>query len=141
MNEHRRRILDMLAEGKITADEAERLITALETPSESAQPAKTASPRYLRVMVDADEGTGRDTPKKVNIRVPLQLLRAGVRLSGMIPEQARERVNQKLRERGIALDIAQLKPENIEELIAQLNDLSVDVDAANGHRRVKVFCE
>ena len=136
MNEHRRRILDMLAEGKITADEAERLITALETPSESAAPPKAASPRYLRVMVDADDGTGSDTPKKVNIRVPLQLLRAGVRLSGMIPEQAHERVNQRLRERGIALDIAQLKPENIEELIAQLNEVSVDVDAANGHKRV-----
>ena len=141
MNEHRRRILDMLAEGKITVDEAERLITALETPSGSVAPSKAASPRYLRVMVDADDGIGGDTPKKVNIRVPLQLLRAGVRLSGMIPEQARERVNQRLRERGIALDIAQLKPENIEELIAQLNDLSVDVDAANGHKRVKVFCE
>lgn len=141
MNEHRRRILDMLAGGKISVDEAERLITALETPSESAAPAKAASPRYLRVMVDADEGAGGDAPKKVNIRVPLQLLRAGVRLSGMMPERARERVNQRLRERGIAFDIAQLKPENIEELITQLNDLSVDVDAANGHRRVKVFCE
>jgi hypothetical protein len=141
MNEHRRRILDMLAGGKITADEAEKLIVALETPSENAQPPKPASPKYLRVMVDADDGTGRDTPKKVNIRVPLQLLRAGVRLSGMMPEHARERVNQRLRERGIAFDIAQLKPENIEELIAQLNDLSVDVDAANGHKRVKVFCE
>ena len=141
MNEHRRRILDMLAEGKITADEAERLIAALEKASESASLPPAASPKYLRVVVDAEEGTGGDMPKKVNIRVPLQLLRAGVRLSGMIPEQARERVNQRLRERGIAFDIAQLKPENIEELIAQLNELSVDVDAYNGHRRVKVFCE
>ena len=30
MNEHRRQILEMLAAGKITADEAERLIAALE---------------------------------------------------------------------------------------------------------------
>ena len=142
MNEHRRRILDMLAEGKINADEAEKLITALDAPSDSAAPsAKPASPKYLRVMVDADDGTGNDTQKKVNIRVPLQLLRAGVRLSGMMPEHARERVNQRLRERGIAIDITQLKPENIEELITQLNDLSVDVDSFNGHKRVKVFCE
>jgi hypothetical protein len=141
MNEHRRRILDMLAEGKITAEEAERLIAALEKPSESAAPPAGASPKYLRVVVDAEEGSGSDTPKKVNIRVPLQLLRAGVRLAGVMPQHARERVNQRLREKGIAFDIAQLKPENIEELIAQLNDLSVDVDAANGHKRVKVFCE
>jgi polyhydroxyalkanoate synthesis regulator phasin len=30
MNEQRRQILEMLAEGKITADEAQRLIDALE---------------------------------------------------------------------------------------------------------------
>jgi hypothetical protein len=141
MNDNRRRILDMLAEGKITADEAERLISALEKPGENAASPPAASPKYLRVVVDSDEGMGIDTPKKVNIRVPLQLLRAGVRLAGVMPEHARDRVNQRLRESGIALDIAQLRPENIEELIAQLNDVSVDVDARNGQRRVKVFCE
>jgi len=31
MNENRRQILEMLAAGKITADEAERLIAALES--------------------------------------------------------------------------------------------------------------
>ena len=30
MNDNRRQILDMLAQGKLTADEAERLIAALE---------------------------------------------------------------------------------------------------------------
>jgi hypothetical protein len=141
MHEHCRRILDMLAEGRITVDEAERLIAALEKPAESSAPPPAGSPKYLRVVVDAEEGAGIDTPKKVNIRVPLQLLRAGVRLASVMPEHARERVNQRLREKGIAFDISKLKPENIEELIAQLNELSVDVDAANGHKRVKIFCE
>ena len=40
MNDNRRQILDMLAEGKITAEEAERLIAALERgdppPTETA---------------------------------------------------------------------------------------------------------
>jgi hypothetical protein len=36
MNEHRRQILDMLASGKITADETERLLSALETTSGKA---------------------------------------------------------------------------------------------------------
>jgi len=141
MNEHRRRILDMLAEGRITADEAEKLIAALEKPGESVASPPTGSPKYLRVVVDAEEGAGTDTPKKVNIRVPLQLLRAGVRLAGVMPEHARERVNQRLREKGIAFDISQIKPENVEELIAQLNDVSVDVDAAKGHKRVRLYCE
>ena len=33
MNEHRRQILQMLSEGKISADEAERLIAAMEAPA------------------------------------------------------------------------------------------------------------
>ena len=37
MNEHRRQILQMLSEGKINADEAERLISALETPPAKSQ--------------------------------------------------------------------------------------------------------
>ncbi len=33
MNDDRRRILDMLAQGKITADEADRLLDAISEPS------------------------------------------------------------------------------------------------------------
>ncbi len=44
MNEQRRQILQMLAEGKITADEAERLIDALERE----QPESPPGPRPAR---------------------------------------------------------------------------------------------
>ena len=144
MNEHRRQILEMLSTGKITADEAERLIAALEREPAAAGgrdvSAKTA-PKYLRVIVDADESGDGETLTKVNIRVPLLLLRAGVRLTGLIPQEARERVNAALREQGVAFDMNQLKPDNLEELIEQLNDLTVDVDHANGVAKVRVFCE
>ncbi|HLY04396.1 MAG TPA: hypothetical protein VKR31_01500 [Rhizomicrobium sp.] len=143
MNEHRRKILDMLAEGKISADEAERLLAALDRipPAVSTTAAARPNPKYLRVVVDTDEGLVGDTTTKVNIRVPLQLLRAGVRLAGLIPMEARGHVNDALREKGIAFDISQLKPENLEALIAQINDLSVDIDHAKGQAKVKVFCE
>ncbi len=144
MNEQRRQILEMLAAGKITADEAERLIAALERGGNGAGASVTAgkpAPRYLRVIVDKAEDMGGDTMTKVNIRVPLQLLRAGVRLAGLIPKDARAHVDEALRERGIAFDLSQLKPENVEELIRQLNDLTVDVDSAHGLVKVSVFCE
>src|SRR5262245_27108013 len=103
MTENTRQVLEMLAEGKISTEEADRLISALrEQPSEpGAAPAK--KPRYLRVMVDSnDSGEG---PVKINIRVPLMLLRAGVRLASIIPPQAQDRVNRALREQGVDLDI------------------------------------
>ncbi len=98
MNEQRRQILQMLAEGKITADEAERLIDALEREQPESPPGAASRPRprpkYLRVLVE--DNSGGDEPSRVNVRVPLQLLRAGVRLASLIPPQALTRVNAEL---------------------------------------------
>ena len=141
MNDDRRSILNMLAEGKITADEAERLLAALDkvaAPPAASYPANRSPAKYLRVQVDTDE-PGEGGPTRVNIRVPMQLLRAGVRLSSLIPPKAREEVNTAMRGQGIPFDINQLKPENLEELIEQLGDLTVDVDQEK--TKVRIFCE
>lgn len=144
MNERRKEVLEMLAAGKITADEAERLISALEKGSSSSQTADSsgaavkAAPRYLRVLVDADGDTNGKMPK-VNVRVPMQLLRAGVKLASLIPQQAQSRVNEALREKGLTIDLSQLKPENLEALIDGLSDMRIDVDDKDA--KVAVFCE
>ena len=147
MSENRRQILHMLSLGQITADEAERLIAALEKEPPSASSAEHAASRpktrskYLRVLVDSEDGG--DGPTKVNIRVPMQLLRAGVKLAGLIPVRARDRVNDAMREHGMAFDLNQIRPENLEALIDQLEDLTVDVNQENDKEKVKVrvFCE
>jgi hypothetical protein len=146
MNEHRRQILEMLAAGKINADEAERLIVATEEHASNPSDQRSRTrPKFLRVLVDAEEGSNGtyDGPTKVNVRVPMQLLRAGVRLAGLIPAQALDRANQAMQEKGVPIDLTQIKPENLEELVEQLNDLTVDVDQKeNGARvKVRVFCE
>jgi len=138
MNDNRRQILDMLAQGKITAEEAERLIAALERGGVGATAmTETDKVKYLRVLVDTiDPMAG---PTKVNVRVPMQLLRAGVRLTGVIPASAREEVNNALRKEGIPFDINNLTPQNLEELVEQLRELTVDVN--NENTKVRVFCE
>jgi hypothetical protein len=144
MNQRRKEVLEMLAAGKITADEAERLISALERGSSNPQSAETsgaplkATPRYLRVLVDAGPGGDGKTPK-VNVRVPMQLLRAGVKLASLIPQQAQAHVNDALREKGLAVDLSQLKPENLEALIDGLSEMRIDVDDKDA--KVAVFCE
>ena len=141
MNDNRRQVLEMLASGKITAAEAERLIAALERGSNNGVGATAMSEadkvKYLRVLVDTKDPL--DGPTKVNVRVPMQLLRAGVRLTGVIPASAREEVNNALRKEGIAFDINNVTPQNLEELIEQLRELTVDVD--NENTKVRVFCE
>jgi hypothetical protein len=148
MSENRKQILEMLAQGKINADEAERLIAALEREPAQAQAASDAAqttvakprPKYLRVAVEsANEYSHGGQPTKVNIRVPLALLRAGVRLGNLIPPQARDKANAAMREQGIDIDLNKLKPENIEELIDQIQDVAIDVD--EDRAKVRIFCE
>ncbi len=157
MNENRKQILEMLVAGKITADEAERLLAALDPGTAQATGRTTtnagngqqadAAPRtrakYLRVLVEADEEmTGLKGPTTVNVRVPLQLLRAGVRLAALIPQQAHNQLDQAFSSHGVPLTLSQIKPENLEELIDHLEDLTVDVDGKDGNKtRVRVFSE
>jgi Na+-transporting NADH:ubiquinone oxidoreductase subunit NqrF len=140
MNEDRRRILEMIANGKISADEGERLIAALgnETAAPSPAAGVKAKAKYLRVTVDADSGSGK-TPTKVNIRVPVQLLRSGVRLASLIPAQARVHVENAMNKEGFAFDLSQIRPENLEEIVDQLHDLTIDVDDDN--TKVRIFAE
>ena len=146
MNENRRTILEMLAAGKINAEEAERLIAALEKeqPVGSAgngteSRAKTAR-KYIHVVVNEDDSKG-DNPTKANIRVPIQLLRAGVRLGSLIPAQAQFHVNAALREQGISFDLSQVKTENLEKLIEHLDDITLDIGQKNKNVKVRIFCE
>ncbi|NMO49881.1 DUF2089 domain-containing protein [Actinoplanes sp. TBRC 11911] len=141
MNEDRRQILQMLANGKITADEAEQLIDALGREQPAAPPGVAGQakprPKYLRVLVE--DNSGGEESGRINIRVPLQLLRAGVRLTSLVPPQALTKLNAQLDKSGVPIDLTQLKPQDIEELIEQLDELTVDVDDAAS--KVKVFCE
>lgn len=152
-NENRRQILDMLAGGKITAEEAERLLAALDptpatvefsgtTKGSDGAAVKTRA-KYLRVLVEADESmTGMKGNTTVNVRVPMQLLRAGVRLASLIPQQAHDQLDEALSKHGVPITLSQIKPENLEELIDYLEDLTVDVNGTDGNvTKVKVFCE
>jgi hypothetical protein len=83
--------------------------------------------------------SGGDEPDRVNIRVPLQLLRAGVRLTSLIPPQALTKVNAQLNQSGVPIDLTELKPQQLEELIDQLDELTVDIGEPDA--KVQVFCE
>jgi hypothetical protein len=142
VTEARRQILEMLAARTINADQADRLLGALDgepaSPGAAATPPKVA-PKYLRVIVDSNEkGEG---PVKINVRVPIMLLRAGVRLASLIPSSAQQRVNEELHKNGVDFDISQIKPENLNELIDHLSDFTVDIDQPQEGVKVKIFAE
>lgn len=143
MIEEQRRILNMMAEGKLSAAEAEALFDALANqggaqlvPARIEPQLPPSTPKYLRVLVDGHQA---EKPSKVNVRVPLELIRAGMRLAALLPAVAYEPVNRAFKENGVDVDISKFKPEDLEGLVAHLRELQVDVD--DGGERVRVFCE
>lgn len=79
MQEERRKILNMVQEGKITADEAARLLDALRDQMENAQQRKR-KPRWVRIRVTDVEAKR----VRVNLTLPVGLVRAGLRAGGSI---------------------------------------------------------
>jgi hypothetical protein len=146
MSENQKKILEMLADKKISVDEAYRLLRALKAepgaPESTGGPEVKARPKakYLRVCVVPGEGHQHDEDAElVNIRVPMSLIRSGMKFTSLLPSQARDKVTEALGEKGINLDMRNMKPEDLEEIIEALSDLEVKV--VSDKEIVKVFVE
>ena len=155
----RRRILDMVAQGKITVDEADQLLAALANPASGTAAADSATssqalPRYMRIVVHrpareakvqrdyawTGSWAGMARPEKtVSVRIPFSLVRSGMRLGAIVPGTAGEVLTNVLRERGLNLDMSKMSPEEIAAAFKDLGELSVDVD--NGKAQVRISCE
>ncbi|MBP8972849.1 MAG: hypothetical protein KBH93_03145 [Anaerolineae bacterium] len=74
--EERMRILQMIQEGKVTAEEGARLLQALASSSRPPSPPPARDPRLLRVRI-TDLASGKT---KVNVNIPMSLVTVGIRL-------------------------------------------------------------
>ncbi|MCJ7604521.1 MAG: hypothetical protein MUO19_00615 [Dehalococcoidales bacterium] len=146
MTENQKKILEMLAENKISTDEAYRLLNVLDAgeAGTDSRPGIESGvkrlPKYLRVTVTPGENADAQHQDRVNVRVPMSLIRAGIKLTALIPPQAYEKVDGALKEKGIDFDIRSIKKEDLEELVEALADIEVDVAGGHGEK-VKVFVE
>jgi hypothetical protein len=143
MSEETRKILEMLREGKLSVEEADRLLETVSaggagaagTTGAAEAPARGGR-RYLRVQVEP----GADSPgqERVNIRVPMKLIRAGIKLAAFLPGNTKAQVSDALREKGIDADLSKLSAQDIEELVSNLDDLTVNVE---GKETVRIYAE
>ena len=79
LSDERLQILSMLSEGQVSADEAAKLLGALDTGAQkekngSSLQVNGRTARWLRVRVEDGENT------KVNVNLPISLLRVGLKL-------------------------------------------------------------
>jgi len=95
---------------------------------------------YYNILGVAKNASGEDSKKaeRVNIRVPLRLVRAGLKWASFIPREAREQVNESLKRKGIEMDFTKMTQEDLDELIQNLDEFTVDVE---GEEKVRIFCE
>jgi ABC-type Fe3+-hydroxamate transport system substrate-binding protein len=137
MSNERKQILEMLAEGKITADEASRLLDAIEKNAAevSEQAGSVKKPKFLHVQVTGREGSKHEN---VNIKIPIMILKAGMKLGSFMPDEAKAKVTSHLGEHGINLDLSKLESKDIDVLVAALAETSIDVDADN--EKVRIYC-
>lgn len=80
-SEERMKILKMIEEGKISADEASKLLAALSDPRRGVPapprpPGMSGGARWLRIRV-TDTRTGRS---KASVQIPLALVDAGMKI-------------------------------------------------------------
>ena len=138
MNKERARILKIVSKGKITVEEADALLEALQDDSSTASNSGTSEiiknlPKFMYVQVNSAN------EDNVNVKVPLSLIRAGMRLTSLIPPKAMDQVNSSLEEHGMSMDLNNLTKEDIELLIEGLVEMEVKVDSKNGDK-VRVYC-
>jgi polyhydroxyalkanoate synthesis regulator phasin len=140
MSEERMRVLHMLAEGKLTAEEAEKLLQALEGEPKAAgatpwKQSMDVKGKYLYVQVEPKEGKSSE---RVSVKVPLALVKAGLNISKLIPVEAQDKIQTSMQESGIPFKLSEIDTQNFDEIIEALEQMSIDVDTDES--TVKVFC-
>ena len=142
MSDETRRVLDLVAQGKITVDEAQQLLGAISapaaTPAAGADESERPKPRWLRIAIHKSAKEGRHD-KDVNIRVPIAIVRSGMRLGALSPGLAGEQVAARMRERGLDIDFSKLDAAAIETVLKELGDTNIEIDS--GKAQVRITCE
>ena len=130
-----RKILDMLAAGQISAEQAEKLLSALGGSSGPqfgeefpfGKPARPRSPvKLLRIHIDAEDEA------RVNVNVPIALAKFATQF---IPKEARGELEVQGIDLGALIDsLGDELPEG------RLVDIEANEDK-NGERKVKIVIE
>jgi hypothetical protein len=134
MSEETRQVLEMLSAGKVSVLEAEQLLHAVKTAGQPMDD-KKAEPRYFRILVNKPARDGKKA-EAVNIRVPMTVVRGGLRLGALFPGMLGKKKIQL--DNGSELDLSKVTYSDLEAMIKDIGELTVDVD---GDAQVRIRCE
>lgn len=147
MSAETKKVLEMLAAGKISPEDAERLLNRLSSSGASepmtskagaesratdatGSTAGTKKPRFLRIQV---ERPGKDN---VNMRVPLSFVRSSQQLMSFLPPG----ITEKLQEHGIGIGAFKSSRLDDPEFQSAIGELDIDIDKGDG-KKIRIFAE
>ena len=109
MSEERKKILNMVAEGKLSPEEADQLLSALDQSQERA--------RFFRVRVY--HNLNRDKPK-VKVDIPISVLKLASKLGAAFKDVIPE--GHKINVHGKEICLDEFTPEVIDKIIAEMSE-------------------
>ncbi len=124
----------MLSRGKINAEEAEKLLDAVELDSLSQKKKPEKIPRYLYVRVDPEDGS--DNRDQVKVTVPLAPINACLNFASLLPQEAREEVEKTMENKGFDFDFKDIKKGDVDSLLIALKELEVNVETSENTVRI-----
>ena len=140
MSHETRQVLEMLSEGKVNVQEAEQLLNAVGAASSVGAASQAednkAEPRYFRIQVNKPAHDGKKA-ENVNIKVPMTVIRGGLRLGALFPGLLGKKKIQL--DNGTELDLSKIHYTDLEAMIKDIGELTVDVDG--GDAQVRIRCE
>ena len=146
-----RRVLDMLQDGKITIDEADRLLKALtadrspETAGANTATHASERVRWIRINIQKPANDGHKA-KNVNIRVPIAVVKGGMRLGAIIGTFAGDKAARRMKAQGLDIDLAKISSDlsqmngpEFDEFLRSLNETNIEID--DGRSQVRITAE
>src|SRR4051812_2789423 len=133
MTEETRKVLEMLSAGKVTVQEAEQLLQAVAAPIAGDQ--QKTEPKYFRILFNKPARDGKKA-EAVNIRVPMTVVRGGLRLGALFPGMLGKKKIQL--DNGLELDLSKVTYTDLEAMIKDIGELTVGVD---GDAQGRICCE
>ncbi|MCP3960617.1 MAG: hypothetical protein GY719_22470 [bacterium] len=129
----RKLVLEMLADGKISAEDAERLLDKLQEIESRRREGggdtrQTPRPRHLRIVA-----SGEGAEDELNLRIPIGLVRAGLTLESFLPTWAQSRII-------VGSSFSDLQSLDKDYLRENLDELDLTFDSKSGES-VRIFAE
>ena len=130
----RKLVLEMLADGKISVEDAGRLLDKLQEVESRQRDAvddntsQKPRPKHLRILaVEGDE-------EELNLRIPLGLIRAGLTLDSFLPSWARSRIL-------VGSSLSDLETIDSDYLRENLDELDLTFDSEDSDESLRIFVE